>query len=670
MKKFTKFLSSLAALMLIAFWVSAQMPDAITISPETATSDDQLTITFDPSKACTPSGKNSLTTASKICMHSGYGDIAGTNWQGVVDWDKLGKDNTPTELTKQGNGTWTITITPKTFYGIPEGVIVTKLTMVFNGCDNWASEGKDKDLDNPPNCKDFFVPIKYKSLKPSILFKVNMNKLLKDGKIDPALDKVYVEIQGKKPELMIDVDGSSKTDGIYEVLIEDNIDDSTKYNFKFFYAEDTTVKKTYETINREVNVAPGKNVVDVWFNNEPLAKTTFQLDLSALITAGTFVEGTDFVDVAGSFNGWDGKDHKLTKVGSGLYAVDLTLEPGTTYEYKFRLNGNWATSEFPGGGPNRKFIGLNKDYTVEHLYDNTHPDRWPIKLVCVMKYQLKSGKYDKTKQFLDVAGNFEGWNGGNILYDWDGDSIYSAEVYVDTNNKTMEFKYRFDGDWGTSEFPGGGPNRQFTFKMVNDSFGAWYNNDDPGVAVKPKVNNLKITGTLTVGETLTASYDYEDVNGDAEGTSLMLWLRADDANGTNIAPIAGATSKTYVLTASDHQKYISFVVIPVAATGTPTTLVGDTFRVNVGPIAGVGIDDEAFKHLKIYPNPTTGNLFIENASKLNNIVIVNMLGKTISNITEVKSDIIVVDLSNEPSGVYFIIMNSDNNTLTKRLIKQ
>ena len=83
----------------------------------------------------------------------------------------------------------------------------------------------------------------------------------------------------------------------------------------------------------------------------------------------------------------------------------------------------------------------------------------------------------------------------------------------------------------------------------------------------PTATVQPITGTLQVGETLTGRYTYSDVNGDSEGASTYKWYRADNASGLNKTEIAGANAKTYVLTSSDEEKYISFEVTPVALTG-------------------------------------------------------------------------------------------------------
>jgi hypothetical protein len=64
----------------------------------------------------------------------------------------------------------------------------------------------------------------------------------------------------------------------------------------------------------------------------------------------------DFVDVAGTFNGWNGSAHMTDADGDGIYSLTV---PGFAVfgkiEYKYRINGNWNTSEFPSGGPNRVY---------------------------------------------------------------------------------------------------------------------------------------------------------------------------------------------------------------------------------------------------------------------------------------------------------------------------
>lgn len=63
-----------------------------------------------------------------------------------------------------------------------------------------------------------------------------------------------------------------------------------------------------------------------------------------------------------------------------------------------------------------------------------------------------------------------------------------------------------------------------------------------------------------VGTQLTASYNYQDVEEDAEGSSVLHWLRDGQT-------ISGATTLNYTLQADDANKDIAFQITPVASEG-------------------------------------------------------------------------------------------------------
>jgi len=144
--------------------VFSQLPEAISIDPPDATAWEQLTLTYDPSKGCTPSGKGSLVGSSIIMMHSACFYLENIdNWpswgQTTIDYNAVPKDgiHNTTNLTPNGDGTYSITFIPGAFYGAPGGKPVMGLTMVFNN-GSWNSEGKDFANSG---CKDFFVPLNY-----------------------------------------------------------------------------------------------------------------------------------------------------------------------------------------------------------------------------------------------------------------------------------------------------------------------------------------------------------------------------------------------------------------------------------------------------------------------------------------------------------------------------
>ena len=106
----------------------------------------------------------------------------------------------------------------------------------------------------------------------------------------------------------------------------------------------------------------------------------------------------------------------------------------------------------------------------------------------------------------------------------------------------------------------------------------------------PTATSVTITddngGVAVVGDLLTSSYNFVDLDNDAEGTSTFRWLR-----GTTEV----ATTRNYTLVAADSGENITFEVTPVAATGTsPGTAVASNAIAtnNSAPTAtGVSITD-------------------------------------------------------------------------------
>jgi len=86
------------------------------------------------------------------------------------------------------------------------------------------------------------------------------------------------------------------------------------------------------------------------------APATFNVNMTKHISSGEFRPGTDFVDVAGTFNNWGGSAHMTDPEADGIYTLTLDGMPvGKVIEFKYRINGDWNTSEYPNGGPNRKY---------------------------------------------------------------------------------------------------------------------------------------------------------------------------------------------------------------------------------------------------------------------------------------------------------------------------
>ncbi|MFN1833997.1 alpha-amylase family glycosyl hydrolase [Balneola sp. MJW-20] len=98
-----------------------------------------------------------------------------------------------------------------------------------------------------------------------------------------------------------------------------------------------------------------------------------------------------------------------------------------------------------------------------------------------MSYQIDQGNFDPVNEFVDVAGDFNGWGSSlTKLTDTDNDSVYSVTVSGFTPGVTTQFKFRYNGQWDNrEEFPGAGNNRSYTVKPDNNSVTVWYNDEVP-----------------------------------------------------------------------------------------------------------------------------------------------------------------------------------------------
>ena len=104
-----------------------------------------------------------------------------------------------------------------------------------------------------------------------------------------------------------------------------------------------------------------------------------------------------------------------------------------------------------------------------------------IVFVVNMSHQVTLGQFDPERQFVDIAGDFNGWNGQNHrLMDDDKDEIYELVISGFTPGTNIEFKFRIDGVWdGREEFPNGGANRSYAVQQSDNRVEVWYNDQVP-----------------------------------------------------------------------------------------------------------------------------------------------------------------------------------------------
>jgi len=87
---------------------------------------------------------------------------------------------------------------------------------------------------------------------------------------------------------------------------------------------------------------------------------------------------------------------------------------------------------------------------------------------------------------------------------------------------------------------------------------------------------------------------------------------------------------------------------------------------------GVSIEhDSVNDRIIIYPNPTSGEVRVESgALRVESVEIFDVMGKNVSRLTSHISHPISIDISYLPSGVYFLRIVTENEVVTKKIIKR
>lgn len=265
----------------------------VTIVPNPFEVNQSITITVDTNSTDTDS--NGFSNPNKVYIHSGVGPEADP-WTYVIgNW---GQDDGVGEMTNNGDGTWSITLTPETYYSLTSGQAdtITKMGMVFR------NEDGSQELKNNGGT-DFFFDVGS--------FQVNLTS--------PLVNSTTILSSGAN--LTIE---ATNTGGTADYVLkansvvinsQNNISSysytHTNINSNQNYELEVTQSSTIITKSFDVIIDPG-TVYDVmpmgyseginYHEGDP-TKVTLVLDAT----------GKDFVYVAGSFNNWQPDSNAFMK---------------------------------------------------------------------------------------------------------------------------------------------------------------------------------------------------------------------------------------------------------------------------------------------------------------------------------------------------------------------
>jgi 1,4-alpha-glucan branching enzyme len=295
----------------------------VSTNPSPIEVDQSVTITIDANSTATDC--NGFSSPTKIYAHLGVGDD--TDEYGISVVGNWGQDDGVGEMSSNGDGTWSITFTPNTYFGLTtqqEGN-VTKMGMVFRN-ENGSQEFKDN------GCENFIYDVG--------AFQVSM--------INPANSDngvLVVNSGGSTQILATNTNGPAD----YALYVNGNTtpihtqNNTTFYNGYLFsnltenkYCEliitqgASSITKTFMiVVNATTNADVPAGMIDgINYDSSDDTRATLVID----------APNKDFVYVAGSFNNWQPTSAHALKQESGtsLFWIELTgLVSGDDYTYQY-----------------------------------------------------------------------------------------------------------------------------------------------------------------------------------------------------------------------------------------------------------------------------------------------------------------------------------------------
>jgi Secretion system C-terminal sorting domain len=278
-----------------------------------------------------------------------------------------------------------------------------------------------------------------------ITFQVDMSQWAARGLFHPSTDIIDM------PGTMNNWTGSTllqkvDTSLVYQIVLRLNA--AIVQEFRFRINRDTN---NAELLSHMYRVPNDTTTVKYMYSDYDTTTVpiTFKCHMFYQIKAFHFnpLPQHDYLDVAGTFNNNGAYDLLFDRGHDSIYQVTLNLpktliSPVIPILFKFRINGNWNTSELPNGSPFRSYFLQDTTGGIQNLvdvwYDNKNP-AIPAPPVAFNVY-IQGNYY--AKQTLTGSYSYEDYNllpEGNSLYHWYlADSITQVNL-VPVGDSTINY---------------------------------------------------------------------------------------------------------------------------------------------------------------------------------------------------------------------------------------
>ncbi|WP_323787068.1 alpha-amylase family glycosyl hydrolase [Psychroserpens sp.] len=313
----------------------------VTLSVGAIEVDQPVTITLDTNNT-TGTNCNGFNNPSKVYMHSGIGNNSDAFGFSVIgNW---GQDDGVGQMTNEGGGIFSITITPQTYYAItqPQADAATQIGMVFRNEDG-TQELKDD------GCNDYIFPI------GSVQIIINQ----------PSSELVVINSGSNlSVSATIKFQGSTTVQGTYEIFYNNVSIASGSCGFPAcnYTINNITQSGTVKVVGSppapnasESGEASFEVVVVPTVADQALpAGAVDGINYGTDATKATLVlnaPGKEFIQIAGSFNNYTPTNAHVMKrdPSTGKYWLELTgLTPGQIETYQYWVFDTNPITNSPG----------------------------------------------------------------------------------------------------------------------------------------------------------------------------------------------------------------------------------------------------------------------------------------------------------------------------------
>lgn len=255
---------------------------------------------------------------------------------------------------------------------------------------------------------------------------------------------------------------------------------------------------------------------------------------------------------------------------------------------------------------------------------------------------------------------------GIIITDISGDHDIGRSVALQTDGKIIVAGGAFDGsEWDCAlvRYNSDGT-LDTTFSsdgiVITDLSIIW----DQGWSVAVQTDGKILVAANPIYDSYNFYYDFSLLRYNSDGTldttfssDGIVNTDIDSTDDVGISMVIQPDGKIIVAGYSDDGINYDFAVM---------RFIGNT---------GTSVEEQHEKYnsriLKVYPNPSNDVFNIEfNYFTVQKIDVVNIMGEFITTIKNSKSPIIKIDLSDYPSGIYFVKVSSDEGVKTGKIVKQ